>query len=220
MVGTLTPDSPPVGNALPVHVLAGKTFESAAAGTGAIGTMVDRGAVTITPGSNNKSIPAGYHNGQGVVVGDINFIAGNLLKSQSFFGVDGTSTNIPIKEGSIPLAGRPSGSWAPIGGYTDTTYRSVCSIEVGNLKGKANIFIGIKTANSKGRAYSVVYKNGQPYSEETSTTSTVGYYYSELVDVNPNDTFELYMKTSSSSYAFYFNRFEMCINMDLNNLVK
>ena len=69
VVGTLTPDSPPVGNALPEHVLAGKTFESAEAGTGAIGTMVDRGAVIITPSSSDTPIPEGYHNGQGYVRG-------------------------------------------------------------------------------------------------------------------------------------------------------
>ncbi len=69
VVGTLTPDSPPVGDALPEHVLAGKTFESAAAGTGAIGTMVDRGAVIITPSTSDTPIAEGYHNGQGYVRG-------------------------------------------------------------------------------------------------------------------------------------------------------
>ena len=94
VVGTMTPYSPPVGNALPAHVLAGKTFESAAAGTGAIGTMVDRGAVTITPGSNNKSIPAGYHNGAGYVQGDSNLISDNIVEGISIFGVTGSAKKV------------------------------------------------------------------------------------------------------------------------------
>ena len=204
------------GDATPADVLSGKTFSSDQ-DTELVGTMPNRGGIILTPGATDIAIPAGYHNGQGFVVGDENFIAGNLLKNQSFFGVDGTSTNIPIKEGTIHLAGKSSGAW--LGGYTDTSYTMVRTIKLGNLKGRAIIHIRIRTKNTTGRAYSVLYKNGQPYGDEKSTTSTSGYEYSELVDVNPNDTFELYMKTSSSSYPFYFNRFEICINMDLTNLV-
>ena len=206
------------GDAEAKHVLEGKTFSSQVAGAGAVGSMPDRGAVIITPGSSDIPIAEGYHNGQGFVVGDENFVAGNLLKSQSFFGVEGTSTNIPIKEGTIRLAGKASGSW--IEASTDTSYRSVSTIKLGNLKGRAIIHICIKTSDGMGRAFSRLYKNGEPYGVEKFTGSTSGYEYSELVDVNPNDTFELYMKTSSHSYPCYFNRFEMCINMSLTKLVK
>jgi len=34
------------------------------------GTMPNQGAVNITPGTANQSIPAGYHNGSGTVSGD------------------------------------------------------------------------------------------------------------------------------------------------------
>lgn len=93
VVGTLTPDSPPVGDALPEHVLAGKTFESAAAGTGAIGTMVDRGAVIITPGTNDISIPAGYHNGLGKVK------AARLAISTKQAILVGSSFIVPMEQG-------------------------------------------------------------------------------------------------------------------------
>ena len=54
-------------------VLAGITI------AGQTGTMVNKGAVTIVPGKDNKSIPAGYHNGSGVVSGDPDLIASNIV---------------------------------------------------------------------------------------------------------------------------------------------
>ena len=94
VVGTLTPDSPPVGDALPEHVLAGKTFESAEAGTGAIGTMVDRGAVIITPSSSDTPIAEGYHNGAGYVIGDSNLVSSNIVNGISIFGVNGSAKRV------------------------------------------------------------------------------------------------------------------------------
>ena len=57
----------PTGNATVGDVLAGKTFSNAD-GVGKVGTMVNNGAVsgTATP-SQPYTIPAGYHNGNGVV---------------------------------------------------------------------------------------------------------------------------------------------------------
>ena len=72
------------------HVLAGKTFSSRVAGVGAVGTMPNRAAVVITPGTSNKAIPAGYHNGEGYVVGDSNLKAENIKKGVSIFGVNGS----------------------------------------------------------------------------------------------------------------------------------
>jgi hypothetical protein len=72
------------------HVLAGKTFSSRIAGVGAVGTMPNRAAVVITPGTSNKAIPAGYHNGEGYVVGDSNLKAENIKKGVSIFGVNGS----------------------------------------------------------------------------------------------------------------------------------
>lgn len=57
----------PTGDAVVADVLAGKTFSNANA-VGLTGTMVNRGAVSgqATP-SQPYTIPAGYHNGSGVV---------------------------------------------------------------------------------------------------------------------------------------------------------
>lgn len=57
----------PTGDAVAADVLSGKTFSNANA-TGITGTMTNNGAVsgTATP-SQPYTIPAGYHNGSGVV---------------------------------------------------------------------------------------------------------------------------------------------------------
>lgn len=65
----------PTGNAQPADVLSGKTFSNAD-GIDKTGTMVNRGAVsgTATP-SQPYTIPAGYHNGSGVVTADVSVSA-------------------------------------------------------------------------------------------------------------------------------------------------
>ncbi|MCP4708344.1 MAG: hypothetical protein GY869_06950, partial [Planctomycetes bacterium] len=52
------------GNASAGDVLSGKIFSNANS-IGVSGTMVNNGAMTITPGSEDQAITAGYHNGSG-----------------------------------------------------------------------------------------------------------------------------------------------------------
>ncbi len=80
------------GNADVREVLSGKTFSIGSA-SGLTGTMVNQGANFITPGTSNKLIPSGYHNGSGFVVGDAELIAANIRADKNIFGV----------QGSIPL---------------------------------------------------------------------------------------------------------------------
>ena len=61
---------------------------TAAAGTG---TMPNNGAVTLTPGTADVAITAGYHNGSGKVVGDPDLMAGNIREGATIFEVTGTS---------------------------------------------------------------------------------------------------------------------------------
>ncbi len=55
------------------------------------GTMPDRGAVYITPGTSAQTIQAGYHNGSGTVAGDANLVAANIRAGASIFGVAGSA---------------------------------------------------------------------------------------------------------------------------------
>jgi hypothetical protein len=66
------------------NVLTGTTI------AGTAGTMPNNGAVTITPGTTNQTIAAGYHNGSGVVNGDADLIASNIKSGVNIFGVVGT----------------------------------------------------------------------------------------------------------------------------------
>jgi len=83
------------------HVLAGKTFSSRVAGVGAVGTMPNRGAVVITPGTSNKAIPAGFHNGQGYVKGDSKLVSKNIVEGISIFGVNGSAKKVVTGSFSI-----------------------------------------------------------------------------------------------------------------------
>jgi hypothetical protein len=78
------------GTATVGNVLSGKTFSSSA-GLGGAGTMPNNGAVTLTPGTSNQLIPAGYHNGAGFCAGDANLVPGNIKSGVTIFGVTGTT---------------------------------------------------------------------------------------------------------------------------------
>ena len=52
--------------------------------------MPNRGALTFTPGIAAQTIPAGYHNGSGTVVGDTALTAGNIRDGAIIFGVAGS----------------------------------------------------------------------------------------------------------------------------------
>jgi hypothetical protein len=54
------------------------------------GTMPNKGAVTITPGTADQAIPAGYHNGRGKVKGEPNLTAENIKDGVNINGVVGT----------------------------------------------------------------------------------------------------------------------------------
>ena len=96
--GSYVGNQPVEGNAETSHVLAGKTFSSEVAGIGVTGTMPNRGAVVITPGTSNKAIQAGYHNGSGYVKGDADLKAENIKRGINIFGVLGAYFPEPVVE--------------------------------------------------------------------------------------------------------------------------
>lgn len=76
------------GTADPADVLSGETFTNDQGEQ--IGTMPNRGAVGFTPSTVFQTIPAGYHNGAGFVVGDADLIAANIKSGANIFGVPGS----------------------------------------------------------------------------------------------------------------------------------
>jgi hypothetical protein len=94
-VGGVTGSYKGKGNAVAGDVLASKTFSTDTLSE-ATGTMVNRGAVTLTPGASAVTIPVGYHNGSGIVSAVQNLNAGNIKDKVVVGGVTGT-----YKGGSI-----------------------------------------------------------------------------------------------------------------------
>lgn len=85
----------PKGTAVVGDVISGKTFSNDS-DVGLTGTMSNRGAVAITPGTVQQAIAAGYHNGGGYVAGDTDLVAGNIKKGVNIFGVDGAINVAPF----------------------------------------------------------------------------------------------------------------------------
>ena len=79
------------------EVLEGKTFSNSQ-GTDFDGKMPNQGAQTYIPSTIDQVIVAGYHNGQGIVKGDENLKASNLLKGVELFGVVGSYECPPVVE--------------------------------------------------------------------------------------------------------------------------
>lgn len=77
------------GTATVGQVLAGATFSNTSS-SGLTGTITNVGAQTITPGTTNTTITAGYHNGSGYCAGDSDLTAGNIVTGTTIFGVDGS----------------------------------------------------------------------------------------------------------------------------------
>jgi hypothetical protein len=92
------------GTATAGDVLAGETFSNDD-DTGVVGTMTNRGAVTITPGTSNQAIAAGYHNGSGYVAGDSDLVAANILAGVNIFNVAGSAKRSATGTGSTPVSG-------------------------------------------------------------------------------------------------------------------
>ena len=96
-------------------VLAGKKFSNDN-DTGLTGTMTNNGATTITPGTTNQTIPAGYHNGSGYVVGDADLISTNIKSGANIFGVSGNANVVDTSSGDAVAGDILSGKKAYVDG--------------------------------------------------------------------------------------------------------
>ncbi|MCL4300136.1 MAG: DUF1566 domain-containing protein [Anaerolineae bacterium] len=102
---TKAPAADDASGATAAQVAAGKTFWGLTGGQWGLrtGTMTNNGAVTITPGTSDQSIAAGYHSGSGLVYGDSDLLAENILWGVNIFGVDGA-----LYPARVPVTGQTS----------------------------------------------------------------------------------------------------------------
>jgi Phage-related tail fibre protein len=92
------------------------------------GTMANNGAVTITPGATAKAIPAGYHNGSGIVSAVSNLLASNIKKGVVVGGVSGTYGS---SYGDLGFISPPATSTPPIPNFSNLS--SCCVDSSGNF---------------------------------------------------------------------------------------
>lgn len=98
----------PAGDAVAGNVLSGKTFINST-GQVVTGTMANRGgAQTVTPGTSNKTLNAGYYSGNITIAGDADLIASNIKKGVNIFGVTGS-----VVEGRRWASGTTASGQAP-----------------------------------------------------------------------------------------------------------
>jgi len=102
-------------------ILSGKT--AYVDNTKITGTMTNRCAVNITPGTTAQTIQAGYHNGSGSVAGDADLVAANIRKDVNIFNVIGT-----LEPASAPLSSSP---WSNEYGYINTTTTKLATWSMG-----------------------------------------------------------------------------------------
>ncbi|MBI1813986.1 MAG: DUF1566 domain-containing protein [Deltaproteobacteria bacterium] len=124
------------GTAAVGDVLSGKTFSNASS-VGITGTMPNNGAVTLTPGTADQTIVAGYHNGSGKCVGDTDLVAGNIKSGVNLFGINGSSSVVDTSSGTAVAADMLSGKTAFVNGSLVTG-----SVPAGSNVSGAN---GLKT---------------------------------------------------------------------------
>jgi hypothetical protein len=116
------------------------------------GTMVDRGAVTITPSTSDQAIPAGYHNGSGYVAagnplitgqGSVSAIcneditAGDMVSVRRYYSFDSPSALAAL---TAPSFGANTVSFTPDGIYLAVASRNGSSNMIAVYKRSGDTF--------------------------------------------------------------------------------
>ena len=94
MLNGLTLGVIPTGTAVASDVLSGKTFINSTGQT-LTGNIVSRGSKTITPGTSNQTLDAGYYSGV-TISGDSDLKSANIIYGKTIFGVSGPSVSSEI----------------------------------------------------------------------------------------------------------------------------
>ncbi|MDD3146738.1 MAG: hypothetical protein PHD82_05505 [Candidatus Riflebacteria bacterium] len=121
------------GTASAAEVLSGKTFSN----TGNVnltGTMPNIGAHNVTPGAATATIPAGFHDGLGLVFGDEHLVSANIKAGTTIFGVSGNSKVVDTTSASALESQIASGATAWVNGQL-VTGRMVGGVYVASTTG-------------------------------------------------------------------------------------
>lgn len=164
------------GTAQAAHVLAGRSFTSAG-GVGQVGTMANRGAVDFLPGTQDQPVPAGYHDGGGLVAGDADLVPENIRSGVEIFGVTGSgsvgTSNGLMATGQATPYGAGSDGAAPAGteqSFIDNGDGTITDSRTGLMWEKKSNDGGL---HDKDNAYS--------WSRDTSGTQTDGTVFTQFL---------------------------------------
>jgi hypothetical protein len=184
-------------------VLSGKTFY--AGGAKKTGTMPNRGAVVITPGTQNQAIPAGYHNGQGYVKGDANLKPENIRQGVSIFGVAGSYCTT-VASDTLRLSAD-----------TERSTNSMSFIKVKEIRvGRTGIYrVSYELRSPSGiAAIGRIYRNGLPYGSERTVSGGSYSKFTEDLFFRAGDLVQLYIRSGDYLTTIFTRNFRIYYDLD------
>lgn len=170
---------------------------------GKTGTMPNRGKAIITPGTTNKPIVQGYHDGTGYVATDVNLKPENIKDGVSIFGVTGSFKMLIILAAGddIVLYTRP---YVDVyNEYDGSDFVKKLEVKI-HKSGSIRIRFSLRGAKSvfdgsyKGPGYAQIYKNGAPVGTLRTVKSDIYTTFTEDFAVAKNDLIQLYLRTTTS----------------------
>jgi hypothetical protein len=158
------------------QVMTGKKFWGLRTGGWGLltGTMADRGAVTITPGTTDQTIAAGYHNGSGKVEGDTDLTGGNIMAGTTIFGIVGKCRKLPAT-GQTTCYGSGGTPISCTGTGQDGAYQYGCAPVVAPVSGNTPNRTSLPWKSSSGSGF---IDNG----DDTVTDTITGLMWQKATD--------------------------------------
>ncbi|MFF2795398.1 hypothetical protein [Lysinibacillus xylanilyticus] len=157
---------------------------------------VEIGKQIIIPGTTNKAILKGVHDGTGYVEGSPNLVPSNIKSGVNIFGVVGTALDIQLTAPALNASDQGYKSWTDNYTYKrlgTTNMTPVYKIKIG---ASGTIRVTIQTRVEIPEYYGTIriLKNGAYYTEWYSYSTNFD-LKQLLIDVKPGDIFEVLIMT-------------------------
>lgn len=213
------------GTATPAQVLAPVPFSNED-DTDLVGTMPDFGATSqpssvyavngtslyLTSGVTGK-VTAGQTS---IYATDADFVSSNILSGKNIFGLDGTTKQAPTSAAGDSVL---YDNVKTAGPSTSISYVKIKETQISTLNlitGTVRTKFGMVSGYSGNYVYGQIWKNGVPVGVEHSLNSTTMAYFTDDISVSEGDLIQLYVHTSSSSYAVSVaNSLSISINLNI-----
>ena len=202
--------------ALASHILNGYT--AGINGVMTTGTMPNQGAKIITPGTTNKAIPSGYHNGSGYVQGSVNLKPENIKNGVNVFGVIGNLISITPNAGTIPLYSK-TGVVFSDSNHEVPTYKGYIEFSHAGTYEVRYTTYGLDTSSDEGHKNAVpvsqLYLNGSPLTEIRENSSYSNQTWTSVHTVSAGDRIEFYLGKKlhyGEAYVVYIKNVQVLID--------